>query len=253
MTPPNVRRKLAEAKSSSAGWLLLQLLPGEPEAQGLLALMLYCESRRQARRSAAGGYVPLTEQDVTLWSPPMIAEAGRLLAAAEQAGRMGRFQLEAAIQAVHARRAATGQTDWESIALLYEGLVRLAPTIGALVGRAGRPSPKSAAPRRDGRSWKRFPPKPSKPINPIGRSRRISSSAWDASARPRTPIAAPLGSARTRPCGRSYHGGGRAKRRKGDRARIAPMRRRRKSQGGARTAVDRGRQRVVRSPQTCFS
>ena len=56
--------------------------------------------------------------------------------AAEQKGRVGPFQLEAAIQSVHARRALTGATDWEAIALLYEGLVRLAPTIGALVGRA---------------------------------------------------------------------------------------------------------------------
>lgn len=135
-TGADPRRKGLALEAINLGRLLLQLLPGEPEAQGLLALMLYCESRHQARRSAAGGYVPLTEQDVALWSAPMIAEAGRLLASAEQAGRMGRFQLEAAIQAVHARRAATGQTDWESIALLYEGLVRLAPTIGALAGRA---------------------------------------------------------------------------------------------------------------------
>jgi RNA polymerase sigma-70 factor (ECF subfamily) len=118
------------------GRLLLRLMPAEPEAQGLLALMLYCEARRGARRSAAGGYVPLSEQDLALWSKPMIEEADGLMVAAGQTGRIGRFQLEAAIQSVHARRAATGGTDWESIALLYEGLVHLAPTIGALVGRA---------------------------------------------------------------------------------------------------------------------
>ncbi len=84
----------------------------------------------------SGGYVPLSEQDTARWSRTMIEEAEALLRDAEQRGRIGRFQLEAAIQAVHARRAVTGATDWESIALLYEALARLAPTIGALVGRA---------------------------------------------------------------------------------------------------------------------
>jgi predicted RNA polymerase sigma factor len=130
------RRKGLALEAIELGRLLLRLLPGEPEAQGLLALMLHCEARRAARRSAGGDYVPLSEQDVALWSEPMIAEAQELLAAAERAGRIGHFQLEAAIQSMHARRAWTGGTDWEAIALLYEGLVRLAPTIGALVGRA---------------------------------------------------------------------------------------------------------------------
>ena len=132
----DARRKGLAAEAVDLGRLLRRLLPAEPEAQGLLALMLHCEARREARRTTAGVYVPLTEQDVTRWSQPLIGEAEKLLAAAEQAGRLGRFQLEAAIQSVHARRASTGHTDWEAIALLYEGLVRFAPTIGALVGRA---------------------------------------------------------------------------------------------------------------------
>ncbi|HJT07585.1 MAG TPA: DUF6596 domain-containing protein, partial [Stellaceae bacterium] len=130
------RRKGLALEAIELGRLLLRLLPGEPEAQGLLALMLHCEARRAARRNADGAYVPLSEQDVALWSTPMIEEAQQILVAAEHAGRIGRFQLEAAIQSVHAGRAWTGRTDWESIALLYEGLVRLAPTIGALIGRA---------------------------------------------------------------------------------------------------------------------
>lgn len=130
------RRKGLALEAIDLGRLLLRLLPGEPEAQGLLALMLHCEARRLARRSADGAYVPLSEQDVALWSEPMIDEAQQLLVAAERARRIGRFQLEAAIQAVHASRAWTGRTDWEAIALLYEGLVRLAPTVGALIGRA---------------------------------------------------------------------------------------------------------------------
>jgi predicted RNA polymerase sigma factor len=66
----------------------------------------------------------------------MIADAEQLLARASTQGPIGRFQLEAAIQSVHAHRAVTGRIGWDEIALLYEGLVRIAPTVGALVGRA---------------------------------------------------------------------------------------------------------------------
>jgi RNA polymerase sigma-70 factor (ECF subfamily) len=120
----------------SIGRTLVELMPGEPEALGLLSLMLHCEARREARRDDVGNYVPLSEQDVARWSQPMIEEAEQLLASAARAGRIGPFQIEAAIQSAHAQRAATGVTDWQAIALLYEGLVRMAPTIGALVGRA---------------------------------------------------------------------------------------------------------------------
>jgi predicted RNA polymerase sigma factor len=116
--------------------LCVQLMPNEPEARGLLALMLYCDSRRDARRTATGAYVPLLEQDVTRWSQSMIEEAERELAYASTFKMLGRFQLEAAIQSIHAQRAATHQINWETLALLYEGLIQLAPTLGALVGRA---------------------------------------------------------------------------------------------------------------------
>jgi predicted RNA polymerase sigma factor len=130
------RRQGLTSEAIELGSLLVRLLPDEPEALGLLALMLYCESRHDARRSAAGRYIRLTEQDVARWSKPMIAQAERLLAAAREQDRIGRFQLEAAIQSVHVERATTGRIDWEAIALLYEGLVDIAPTLGALVGRA---------------------------------------------------------------------------------------------------------------------
>jgi RNA polymerase sigma-70 factor (ECF subfamily) len=130
------RRKGIAAEAIDLGRLLARFMPGDPEALGLLALMLYCESRRDARRSATGSYVPLSEQNVTSWSRPMIEEAEALLTIAGKAERVGRFQLEAAIQSVHARRIVTGNTDWEAIALLYEGLVGVAPTVGTLVGRA---------------------------------------------------------------------------------------------------------------------
>jgi len=130
------RRKGLAAEAIELGRLLLHLMPAEPEAQGLVALMLYCEARRNARRNATGAYVPLSEQDVTRWSQPLLDEAELHLTAAAVARRIGRFQLEAAIQSVHVQRARTGHTDWEAIALMYEGLVRFAPTVGALVGRA---------------------------------------------------------------------------------------------------------------------
>ena len=122
-------RNLAE----EALWLarvLLQLMPGEAEVQGLLALMLYCESRRAARRDARGRYVPLFEQDPKQWSLALIEEAERHLAEAFQRGRVGRFQLEAAIQSVHAERAGTGQTDWRAIVLFYEQLLKISPALG---------------------------------------------------------------------------------------------------------------------------
>jgi predicted RNA polymerase sigma factor len=118
------------------GRLVTRLLPHEPEAHGLLALMLHCEARRTARRDANGAYVPLDRQDIRLWSRPMIEEAEATLATAARPGQPGRFQLEAAIQSVHAARAVTGRTDWPAIALLYAGLLACAPTIGARVGHA---------------------------------------------------------------------------------------------------------------------
>jgi predicted RNA polymerase sigma factor len=118
------------------GRLLVQLMPSQPEPLGLLSLMLHCEARRGARRAKSGAYVPLSSQDVSLWSVMLIDEAEACLARAAGAGRPGRFQLEAAIQSAHAQRRITGRTDWNAVALLYEGLVRKAPTVGALVGRA---------------------------------------------------------------------------------------------------------------------
>lgn len=87
--------------TDEAIWLarvLLKLMLEEPEARGLLALMLYCEARRHARRAGDGGYVPLSEQDTSLWSMPLMEEAERILATAAGQNRSGRFQLEAAIQ-----------------------------------------------------------------------------------------------------------------------------------------------------------
>lgn len=117
------------------GRTLVQLLPNEPEAHGLLALMLHCEARRAARYTRDREFVPLDRQDTALWSRPMTEEAEEHLRVASMFKRLGRYQLEAAIQSIHAHRAVTGVIDWQEIALLYEGLVRLVPTIGVQVGR----------------------------------------------------------------------------------------------------------------------
>ena len=129
------RRGLAEEAIWLARLLAAQM-PDEPEAGGLLALMLYCEARRAARRDGKGGYVPLFDQDVDLWSQPMIREAERLLTGTAAMGRAGRYQIEAAIQSAHAMRMTTGRRNWDSIVLLYETLAEIAPTAGALIGHA---------------------------------------------------------------------------------------------------------------------
>jgi RNA polymerase sigma-70 factor (ECF subfamily) len=128
-------RDLAE----EAIWLarvLLQLMPKEAEVHGLLALMLHCEARRAARRGPDGEFVPLSEQDAQRWSRPLIEEAECRLAEASKRGRIGRFQLEAAIQSIHAERARSGRTEWAAIMLFYEQLIRISPTLGTRTGYA---------------------------------------------------------------------------------------------------------------------
>jgi predicted RNA polymerase sigma factor len=128
-------RDLAE----EAIWLarvLLELMPSQAEVRGLLALMLHCEARRPARRGPDGRYVPLSEQDPRQWSLPLIEEAERHLMEASKHSRSGRFQLEAAIQSVHAERARRGRTEWSAIMLFYEQLIRISPTLGARLGYA---------------------------------------------------------------------------------------------------------------------
>lgn len=127
-----------QTTSEEAIWLarlVVELLPEEAEAKGLLALLLHCEARRGARRSRDGTFIPLARQDTRLWSQPKIEEAELFLHAASKLKRIGRYQLEAAIQSAHASRARTGQTNWAAIKLLYEGLLQLSPTVGATLGQ----------------------------------------------------------------------------------------------------------------------
>ena len=125
--------------ADEAIWLarvLLQLMPGEAEAQGLFALMLHCEARREARRDRDGRYIPLSEQDTKHWSLRLIEDAERHLTEAFKYRRPGRFQLEAAIQSVHADRVRTGRIEWAAIVGLYEQLICISPTIGRRTAQA---------------------------------------------------------------------------------------------------------------------
>jgi len=116
--------------------LCVQLMPEEPEARGLLALLLFCESRKNARRSLSGAYVPLSEQNTDLWSQEVLHMAEAELNHASRFQKLGRFQLEAAIQSAHVQRLIHKTSNWEAIILLYEGLLQISPTLGALVSQA---------------------------------------------------------------------------------------------------------------------
>ncbi len=125
--------------AEEAIWLgraLHATLPREPEAMGLLSLMLYSQSRRGARRNASGDYIPLDQQDTVLWDAAMITEADDLLRQAGAFARFGPFQCLAAIQSVHAERRRCGTTDWQALARLYEALLIMKPTTGARVSHA---------------------------------------------------------------------------------------------------------------------
>lgn len=129
------RRNLAD-EAIWLGRLLASLLPGEPEALGLLALMLHAHARRDARRDTAGDYVPLAEQDPACWDAAMIDEAEALLAQASRCGSAGRFQLEAAVQSAHAVRRSRGEADWVAIEQLYAALAALTGSPVAVLNHA---------------------------------------------------------------------------------------------------------------------
>jgi RNA polymerase sigma-70 factor, ECF subfamily len=122
--PSSVQNNLAE-EAIWLGRLIVELLPQEAEALGLLALMLFLQSRREARRDGSGEFVPLAGQDTKLWDREMISEAENLLLRARGMNVVGRYQLEAAIQSAHAARCVAGATDWEAIVALYEGLYEI--------------------------------------------------------------------------------------------------------------------------------
>jgi RNA polymerase sigma-70 factor (ECF subfamily) len=125
------------AEAAHLAAVLAGLLPQEPEPQALCALVLHVQARAAARR---GGYVPLSDQDPALWDHALIDRADRHLRHAGRRARgqhrPGRFQIEAAIQSVHAARRVTGRTDWAALATLHAALHFIHPTPGGSVAAA---------------------------------------------------------------------------------------------------------------------
>ena len=118
------------------GRLLHQLMPREPEVTGLLALMLLVESRRAARTSAGGDLVRLADQDRSRWNPVLIEEGQGLVRRCLARNRPGPYQIQAAINAVHADAASAADTDWLQILTLYDQLLAIAPSPVVALNRA---------------------------------------------------------------------------------------------------------------------
>ena len=116
--------------------LVVEVLPQEPEALGLLALLLHSQARRRARRDANGDFVPLGAQDRSLWDLRMIAEAEVLLRCASTLANIGRYQLEAALQSAHVHRCCTGRANWEEVVRLYDALFALTASPVVAINRA---------------------------------------------------------------------------------------------------------------------
>jgi RNA polymerase sigma-70 factor, ECF subfamily len=130
-----IRKELC-AEAIRLGRLLAELMPDEPEALGLLSLMLLQDSRRAARLDRAGELVTLEDQDRNLWDREAIDEGCRVLDRAVRLKRPGPYQLQAAIAACHAQTPTAEDTDWAEIAVLYKRLSELAPTAVVLLNRA---------------------------------------------------------------------------------------------------------------------
>ncbi|MGA8546543.1 MAG: DUF6596 domain-containing protein [Mycobacterium sp.] len=129
---PRLRSALVESLSAEAlqlALVLVELLPDEPEALGLAALVCLSESRRAARRKGDGEFVPLDEQDSALWDSALIARGEALLRRAHGFGRPGRYQYEAAIQSAHCSRPV----DWPALRRLHRALFQVAPSLGGAV------------------------------------------------------------------------------------------------------------------------
>ena len=130
-----IRRELC-TEAIRLGRLLAQLMPDEPEAAGLLALMIVHNARRDARVDGAGELRTLEEQDRSLWDHASIDEASALVDAAMRLRRPGPYQLQAAIAAIHALAPTAADTDWQEIVLLYQRLHEMAGSPVIALNRA---------------------------------------------------------------------------------------------------------------------
>jgi RNA polymerase sigma-70 factor (ECF subfamily) len=130
-----VRRDLTEEALFLAR-LVVDLVPDEPEASGLLSLLLHAQARRRARRNERGEYIPFSEQEVALWDRSMILEAETLLRKASRSRVLGRYQLEAALQSAHVYRRETGNQNWKDVLKIYDALLSLADSPVIAVNRS---------------------------------------------------------------------------------------------------------------------
>jgi RNA polymerase sigma-70 factor, ECF subfamily len=133
---PELVRQDLSAEAIRLARLLASLMPDEPEALGLLSLMLLHDARRPARVDAAGDLVTLEDQDRSLWDAEAIGEGRAILDAAGRLGRSGPYQVMAAISACHASARAAAETDWAEIASLYARLSEFVPTPVVALNRA---------------------------------------------------------------------------------------------------------------------
>jgi RNA polymerase sigma-70 factor (ECF subfamily) len=148
---PSLLRPDLVAEAIRLARLTVELLPEQAEARGLLALMLLTDSRRAARLSAEGEFVPLEEQDRALWNAPQIEEGVRMIEEVLALRTPGQYQLQAAIAALHAQAVTPSSTDWPQIAALYDRLLAMTPTpvvaLNAAVAHGMATSPERALER----------------------------------------------------------------------------------------------------------
>jgi len=130
------RRRGLALEALSLARTLVQLLPDEPEPLGLLALLAFCQARAAARRDGHGDYVALDRQDPALWDRALLREAEAALRSAAAMGRLGPYQIEAALQSAHTQRRLGAPVAPRAIVALYDALVLLHPSLGAQVSRA---------------------------------------------------------------------------------------------------------------------
>jgi RNA polymerase sigma-70 factor (ECF subfamily) len=134
-TGPLIRLDLC-AEGIRLARVLTELMPGEPEAQGLLALLLLLHARSAARVTADGSLVRLAEQDRRLWDRDLLTEGQAIARACVQRDRPGPYQIQAAINAVHSVAPSFDRTDWRAILTLYDQLYALTPTPVVALNRA---------------------------------------------------------------------------------------------------------------------
>jgi RNA polymerase sigma-70 factor, ECF subfamily len=130
-----VRAELCD-EAVRLGRLLAELMPGEPEVMGLLALMLLTQSRRAARTTADGALVPLAEQDRGRWDAALVAEGQAIVRACLRTNRPGPYQVQAAIHAVHSDAPSAADTDWRQVVALYDQLLAFDPSPVVALNRA---------------------------------------------------------------------------------------------------------------------